>query len=108
MGAPAHEEGPNHRRPKGVKKSWDHSTFREVPYSLRGIKPAKTATEPWVKDRENRMGDFEDVDTIENATAIEMDNGGEGMFKKGAFKAYKEERNRKLHKDAWDSSTRTW
>jgi hypothetical protein len=45
---------------------------------------------------------------IENATAIELDNGGEQRFKKGAFKAYKEERNRKIHKEAWDSSTRTW
>lgn len=108
MGVPAHEEGPNHRKPKGVKKSWDSSTFHQVPYSLRGIKPSTTATEPWVKDQANRAGDFEDIDTIENATAIELDNGGEGMFKKGAFKAYKEERNRKLHKEPWDSSTRTW
>jgi hypothetical protein len=107
MGTPAHEEKQT-RRPKGAKKAWDSSTFRQVPYSLRGIKPASTATEPWVKDQANRKGDFEDNDVIENATAVELDNGGEGGFKKGAFRAYKEERNRKLHADAWDSSTRTW
>ena len=48
------------------------------------------------------------ADVIENQTAIELDNGGEQAFKKGAFNAYKNERNRKLHVDPWDTSTKTW
>jgi len=95
-------------RPRGAKKGWDSSTFRQVPYSLRGIKPSATSTEPWVKDQANRAGDFEDTDVLENETAVQLDNGGEARFKKGAFNAYKNERNRKLHADPWDSSTRTW
>ena len=61
-----------------------------------------------MQDQANRMGDFEETDVIENQTAIELDNGGEQAFKKGAFKAYKEERNKKLHAEPWDNSTRTW
>ena len=111
MGDPVHADEAKvdpRKRPKGVKKAWNDKPFRQVPFSLRGIKPSVTATEPWVADQANRRGDFEDNDVIENQTAIEMDNGGEGMFKKGAYLAYKNERNRKLHKDAWDGSTRTW
>lgn len=74
--------------------AWNSQPFRSVPYSLRGIKPAPGATEPWVADHQNRKGDFEDSDVIENQTAIELDNGGDQIFK-----------NKK--KDAWDSTTRT-
>ncbi|EOD37424.1 hypothetical protein EMIHUDRAFT_225607 [Emiliania huxleyi CCMP1516] len=56
-----------------------------------------------VKDQANRAGDFEDTDVLENETAVQLDNGGEARFKKGAFNAYKNERNRKLHADPWDS-----
>ena len=111
MGQPVHADEVNvdpRKRPKGVKKQWNAQTFKQTPFSLRGIKPSATATEPWVADQANRAGDFEDNDVIENQTAIELDNGGEQMFKKGAYNAYKNERNRKLHKDAWDGSTRTW
>ena len=111
MGTPVHADEVDvdpKKRPKGVKKTWNAQTFRQVPYALRGLKPASTSTEPWVFDQRNRKGDFEDNDVIENITHEEMDNGAAAGFKKGAFKAYKEERNRKLHADAWDSSTRTW
>jgi len=96
------------KHPRGVKQGWNSQPFRQVPYALRGLKPAATSTEPWVEDQANRMGDFEDNDVIENQTAIELDNGGEQAFKKGAFNAYKNERNRKLHVDPWDTSTKTW
>lgn len=96
------------KRAQGVTEAWNTQPFRQVPYSLRGIKPSPTSTEPWVEDQKNRRGDFEDNDVIENETAIQLDNGGEQAFKKGAFNAYKNERNRKLHPDAWDGSTRTW
>jgi len=95
-------------RPAGVNKGWSAQPFRSVPYALRGIKPSPTSTEPWVEDQKNRRGDFEDSDVIENQTAIELDNGGEQAFKKGAFNAYKNERNLKLHADPWDTSTKTW
>ena len=73
---------------------WNSQPFRNVPLSLRGIKPAPGSTEPWVYDHTNRKGDFEDMDVLENATAIELDNGGDQIFK-----------NKK--KDGWDSSTTT-
>ena len=53
-------------------------------------------------------GNFEDTNVIEDDTIIALDNGGEQRFKKGAFNAYKEERNRKLHAEPWDTSTRPY
>ena len=110
MGTPVHEERDDPRkRPKGAKKGWDSQPFKTTPYALRGLKPSATATDPWVKDlrRLNASG-FENTNVIEDSTLTELDNGGEQRFKKGAFNAYKNERNRRLHKDAWDTSTRTW
>ena len=112
MGTPVHEDGVGdpRKRPKGAKNGWNSSTFKEVPYALRGLKPSTTSTEPWVKDLSTRRayGDFENTNLIEDDTLISLDNGGEQRFKKGAFRAYKEERNRKLHAEPWDNSTRTW
>ena len=73
--------------------AWNSQPFRSVPYSLRGIKPAPGATEPWVQDHKNRKG-VEDSDLLENATATELDNGGATRFLK--FDA-----------GSWDSSTTT-
>lgn len=93
------------KRPKGVSKPWNAQVFRQVPYALRGIKPASTATEPWVEDQKNRRGDFEDEDVIENETAIELDNGGEAGFKNfknppGIIGG--------VEIEPWDHSTKTW
>ena len=97
------------RRPRGAKQGWNSQPFRSVPYALRGIKPSPTSTEPWVEDQRTRaQSAFEDTNQIEDSTLIELDNGGEQRFKKGAFNAYKNERNRKLHADPWDTSTRAW
>ena len=78
-------------RPRGAKKGWDSSTFRQVPYSLRGIKPSATSTEPWVKDQANRAGDFEDTDVLENETAVQLDNGGRrGALQEGRVQRVQE------------------
>ena len=71
---------------------WSSQPFRNVPLSLHGIKPAPGSTEPWVYDHTNRKGDFEDMDVLENATVIELDDGGDQIFN-----------NKK--KDGWDSSS---
>lgn len=100
------------KRPKGARQEWNSQPFRSVPHALKGIKPASTSTEPWVNDHNTRMygdgGNFEDTNVIEDDTIIALDNGGEQRFKKGAFNAYKEERNRKLHAEPWDTSTRPY
>ena len=87
-------------KPGKQKKApeWNSQTFRSVPYSLRGIKPAPGSTEPWVNDQKGRRGNFEDTDVIENATVNELDNGG-GEVQFSNSKGYV--------KDAWDSSTVT-
>lgn len=110
MGQPAHDTIDDPRkRPKGARKAWDTQQFKPVPYSLRGLKPAATASDPWVRDKKRlEASGFENTNVIEDSTLTELDNGGEQRFKKGQFRAYKEERDRRLHKDAWDSSTRTW
>jgi len=108
MGNPVHEDEDKvdpRTRPKGVKQGWNSQPFRSVPYSLRGLRPASTATEPWVQDQKDRKGNFEDTDVLENETAIQLDNGGEARFKN--FKNY-EGRIGSSRVEPWDSSTKTW
>jgi len=74
--------------------TWNAQPFRSVPYSLRGIKPAPGATEPWVKDHKNRKS-IENTDLIKDDSIATFDNGGgEAQFKN-------------FEQPAWDSSTTT-
>lgn len=77
-------------RPKGAREGWNSQPYHPVPYTLRGLRPAPTSTEPWVEDLRERQGSgFEDTDVIENLTLEDMDNGGASRFKH--FKNYKME-----------------
>jgi len=82
----------------GMKKpapEWNSKPFKSVPYTLRGIKPAPSSTEPWVDDHKKRRGNFEDMDAIKDDGIALFDNGGgEAQFKN--FDA-----------GGWDSSTVT-
>jgi len=78
---------------------WNSKPFRSTPYALRGIKPAPSSTDPWVKDHKNRKanpaGDFENTDVISGDGISKFDNGGgEAAFKN--FDA-----------GAWDNTTVT-
>lgn len=82
----------------GLKKpapEWNSKPFKSVPYTLRGIKPAPSSSEPWVDDHKKRRGNFEDMDAIKDDGIALFDNGGgEAQFKN--FDA-----------GGWDSSTVT-
>jgi len=87
---------PNRNKPA---PEWNSKPFRSVPYALRGIKPAPSATDPWVKDHKSRQssaaGNFENTDVIKDDSINEFDNGGgEAAFKR--FDA-----------GAWDKTTVT-
>ena len=105
------EDNPR-ERPKGAKQAWNSQPYRPPPYSLRGLKPAPTASEPWVKDQQLRQngafGNFEETDAIENLTLEDMDNGGASRFK--FFKNYKDEEGNigGVPAPPWDRSTKTW
>ena len=96
-------------RPKGASDGWNSAPFRSVPYALRGLKPASTASDPWVFDeRSRKFANFEETDVIENISISEMDNGGSGRLK--FFKNYKDEPGRIGGREVepWDRSTKTW
>ena len=70
-------------RPQSKTKSkWDSSPHRPVPYALRGLKPATTATDPWVADLKFRNADFENTDVIEDDNVLTRVDGSGPRFKK--------------------------
>lgn len=99
-------------RPKGAREGWNSQPYRTVPYALRGLKPAPTAAEPWVKDQQMRQngkyGNFEETDAIENLTIEDMDNGGASRMK--FFKNYRDEQGSigGVPAPPWHFSTKTW